>query len=539
MKNLMIGTRLFLGFGIVILLYIITNVIGISTLTQNERELAEVQKVHAAVDSASKVVIDILSIVDTTKAIVISENPEEKQRLLSKIGEYRKAYKGELEILAKNTSTDEGKQLLTKLQETMLAGKSASLKVIDLGMKGDKAEFSRVYELECRPTNDAIFQICKQLQDYYNKYSAMHNDNAVRSGQTAKIGIIVFCLVVVLLCVVICVIITRSITRPIHKCIDVANTTANGDLTVAIDCTGKDETALLMTALQQMVTNLRDMISKTVEVSTGIATASNQLHATSSQIASGADNLASQTNTVATASEEMSATSNDIARSCALAAEASQHSTDAANAGASVVQETISGMDLIADRVQQSSVTILALGTRSEQIGAIVGTIEDIADQTNLLALNAAIEAARAGEQGRGFAVVADEVRALAERTTKATREIGEMIKAIQGETSTAVKAMQEGVRQVEKGAVSSQKSGQALEAILTRIGEVSMQVSQIATAAEEQTATTGEVTGNIQQITEVVQLTATGASETANAAAQLAQQAGVLQELVGRFTLV
>jgi methyl-accepting chemotaxis protein len=198
----------------------------------------------------------------------------------------------------------------------------------------------------------------------------------------------------------------------------------------------------------------------------------------------------------------------------------------------------MSGMNVIAERVRQTSMTIEALGTRSDQIGAIVSTIEDIADQTNLLALNAAIEAARAGEQGRGFAVVADEVRALAERTTKATREIGEMIKAIQNETSDAVKAMEEGVNEVEKGAAFSQKSGHALDEILGRINEVTMQINQIAMAAEQQTATTGVLTGNIQQITDEVGRTALGAVDTAGAAAQLATQARDLQNIVSRFRL-
>jgi methyl-accepting chemotaxis protein len=195
-------------------------------------------------------------------------------------------------------------------------------------------------------------------------------------------------------------------------------------------------------------------------------------------------------------------------------------------------------MNLITDRVSQTATAIGALGTRSEEIGDIIGTIEEIADQTNLLALNAAIEAARAGEQGRGFAVVADEVRALAERTTRATCEIGEMIKAIQGETRSAVKTMEEGVREVEKGANSSLKSGSALDEIMRRIGEVSLQVSQIATAAEEQTATTSEVTSNIQMITDVVTQTAARAEETATAAAQLAGEAQELQKVVGLFRL-
>jgi len=201
-----------------------------------------------------------------------------------------------------------------------------------------------------------------------------------------------------------------------------------------------------------------------------------------------------------------------------------------------VVQETITGMSQIAERVKRTAHTIENLGTCSEQIGEIVGTIEDIADQTNLLALNAAIEAARAGEQGRGFAVVADEVRALAERTTKATKEIAEMIKTIQRETNEAVTAMHEGVLEVENRTAASYESEKALDDILNRINEVSMQINQIATAAEEQTAVTGEITTNVQQVTDVVGRTARGVNEIAAASAVLASDASFLQALVGRF---
>jgi methyl-accepting chemotaxis protein len=193
-------------------------------------------------------------------------------------------------------------------------------------------------------------------------------------------------------------------------------------------------------------------------------------------------------------------------------------------------------MRQIAARVKDSAGTMESLGARGDQIGEIIGTIEDIADQTNLLALNAAIEAARAGEQGRGFAVVADEVRALAERTTKATKEIGEMIKGIQNETRLAVSVMVEGVREVETGTCEAEKSGDALKEILKQISVVSGQVSQIATAAEQQTATTGEISGNIHQITTVVQESARGAEESASSARQLADLADELQQAVGRF---
>ena len=332
--------------------------------------------------------------------------------------------------------------------------------------------------------------------------------------------------------------VARGIAKPLGGAVAVADALAAGDLSINLAITSHDETGQLMRAMQNMVDSLREMIVQTVNVSEGVASAASQLQQTSDKIATGTIEVESQASTVATASEEMSHTTRDIAHNCQLAADSSRSTNEAAMNGSRVVQETITGMLAIAERVKETAGTIDSLGARSEQIGAIIGTIEDIADQTNLLALNAAIEAARAGEQGRGFAVVADEVRALAERTTKATKEIGDMIKAIQRETKQAVSTMNDGVRQVEQGAASSQKSGAALEEILNQIGEVTMQINQIATAAEQQTATTNEIVSNIHQISEVVHLTAQGAEETATAASLLGDQVGDLQRIVSRFKL-
>jgi methyl-accepting chemotaxis protein len=332
----------------------------------------------------------------------------------------------------------------------------------------------------------------------------------------------------------------RTIMKPVDALrlmlMDISE--GEGDLTKRLDDSTKDELAEISRYFNIFIEKLRGIINNIATNSTQVASASDHLHAVSNRIATGAEEVAAQAGTVATAGEEMSATSGDIAQNCQRAAESAQRASQTASRGAKVVENTVSVMGQIAEKVQESAQTVASLGARSDQIGAIIGTIEDIADQTNLLALNAAIEAARAGEQGRGFAVVADEVRALAERTTRATKEIGTMINAIQRETAGAVAAMDQGVRQVEAGTVEAGKSGQALEEILQQINDVVMQVNQIATAAEEQTATTSEISSNMVQITEVVQQTSQGAQEAATAAAQLSGNASELQRLVYQFKL-
>jgi methyl-accepting chemotaxis protein len=350
-------------------------------------------------------------------------------------------------------------------------------------------------------------------------------------------------LVVILMIVLLTVLIRQWISQPIRKLVQQTERYASGDFT-SIDTPSvhgdkpTDEIELLLQGVGTMASALRDILVKVMNSAQEVSAAAAQVNSTARLIASDADAMAGQTITVSTAGEEMSATSGDIAQNCQLAAEGAERASQSAQNGASVVDATIAVMSQIADKVQESARTVESLGVRSEQIGAIIGTIEDIADQTNLLALNAAIEAARAGEQGRGFAVVADEVRALAERTTRATREIGEMIKAIQNETKGAVIAMEQGVNQVEAGTIEAGKSGLALQDILQQISDVALQVNQIATAAEEQTATTSEISSNMQQITEAIQHTVTGAHESATAAAQLNGNAEELQRLVRQFKL-
>ena len=338
------------------------------------------------------------------------------------------------------------------------------------------------------------------------------------------------------LMIVLRVTVTRKLNDFVAKVTDLAR--GEGDLTKQIVVTSNDEFGQLADEINSLVEKIRGIISQIARTSEHVSSSAVELQSNAVQMAAGAEEVSAQAETVATAGEEMSATSGDIAQNCQMASEGSQLASAAAVSGARVVNETIAVMSSIAERVRSSSIAVESLGSRSDQIGAIVGTIEDIADQTNLLALNAAIEAARAGEQGRGFAVVADEVRALAERTTRATREIGEMIKTIQQETKGAVIAMEEGVIEVARGSEKAADSGKALEQILQQINDVNSQIHQVATAAEEQTATTSEISSNMLQITEVVAKTSRGAKESASSANQLSVLAEDLRRIVSQFKI-
>jgi len=332
----------------------------------------------------------------------------------------------------------------------------------------------------------------------------------------------------------------RSIIKPVSAMVLVMREIAKGegDLTSKIEIIGKNELSELGSYLNEFIDKLHDIVKNVVTDSIKVVIASNRVHLLSEEITKESDALASQATTVATASEEMSATSIDIANNCMQAAEGGSVASKVAAEGSTIVQETVAGMNRIAERVRSAAGTVENLGSRSDQIGAIVGTIQDIADQTNLLALNAAIEAARAGEQGRGFAVVADEVRALAERTTKATSEISSMIRTIQSETKNAVDSMEQGVHEVEKGSNDAARSGEALQNILDQINSVNMQVSQIATAAEEQTATTSEISGSIHDITEIARNTSAGSHKSAGASNELLALSEELMTILGKFRI-
>ncbi len=538
LHNLKVGTKLYALIVFLSCLSIIIGALGLHSSKLSNDGLDTVYTDRVVPLKDLKVIADMyaVNIVDTSHKVrngnlKWDEGRKNVDEAVKTIGERWKAYLATTLVAEESKLVEEIKPLMKKA-DTAVASLSEILK------KQDLEALSTFTVTELYPVIDPVSGKFSDLVDVQLKVAKIEYDKSERAYIQSKIVSISAIVVGVLMAGVFGFLIVRSIVAPLAFGVHIANRLARGDLSVEVTVTGTDEPGQLLAALKVMAENIRTTIAQISSTSTQVAAASGQLHAAAEQIATGTEEVASQSAAVATAGEEMAATSRDIARSCQLAADGARLASNSAHNGAEIVDKTVTVMGQIAAKVQESARTVESLVERSDQIGAIISTIEDIADQTNLLALNAAIEAARAGEQGRGFAVVADEVRALAERTTRATKEIGEMIKAIQRETKGAVEAMDLGVQQVTVGTSEASKSGIALRDILVQINDVAMQVNQIASAAEELTATTSEISSNMHQVTEVVQNSSQGAQETATASAQLNGNAEELHRMVRQFKL-
>ena len=537
--NLKIGVKLGIVFGFLLLMIVVMVCFGIGGTHKVNESVEEIAKgsyaktvyafqAHDAINEVAGSIRMLVILKDGNGAVL------EKQKIEAASGHYREALK-KLEDAEKSET---GMKLLENMKSAIAPAAQANNRVMELALSHRQDEATALLVKEAIPLMQKLQEaFAAQVKFQEDNVDATYKKSVAVYARTKWVQIIGGALSVIL-GLLAAIYLIRNFTTRIIRVANTMSRIADGDLTTQLKIYANDEIGELGKSINRMVLSLDTMITSITKTASELASSSNILYGISEQAASSSEEVAAQAGTVVTACEEMVSTSGGIAQNCNIAAESSRQGSDLVTEGVSVVQETVAGMNRITERVKETAATLERLGSRSDQIGEIVGTIEDIADQTNLLALNAAIEAARAGEQGRGFAVVADEVRALAERTTKATKEIAQMIKAIQNETTGAVTSMEEGVKEVERGTQDAAKSGRALDHILSQINAVSMEINQIATAAEEQTATTTEITSNIQQITEVVQLSASCSHDSADAAKELLAQAEELQRLVGRFTL-
>jgi methyl-accepting chemotaxis protein len=332
------------------------------------------------------------------------------------------------------------------------------------------------------------------------------------------------------------VVVSGKVANPLGRLVASFSRGAEGDLRVRVDVDGKDEVGQVSHGFNTFMERLQETIQRVTASSHQLAGASEEISAAAAESAQGARTQQNQASQIATAVAQMAATIAQVSENCRTAAQKARESAAEARDGGKAVDHTGVMMCDLAESVEKVGSQISELGKRSDQIGHIIGVIDDIADQTNLLALNAAIEAARAGEQGRGFAVVADEVRKLAERTGKATKEITEMITAVQQETRAAVEAMKRGTAQAEKGVLATNEAGETLRHIIAGSEAGADMIAQIATTAHEQAAATDQINESVGEIAKITEQAVAGAQQSAKACEDLSNLALDLRTLVSRF---
>ncbi len=539
LKDIKISTRLKGGFAIFILMAVALCVMGIFTFSSMDKKNSYTVNVnHERTIAANNLIEAFQSAFNSLTVITFSKDQTQIAEAKQNIQEQNKICAGEIKKLEKLGVNAEGKSALAKLKEAMNKTEQADNKVIELSEAGNDKEASDIYLSDAKPLEKQQLAMLKSLAGLEDIRLKIGYKEMADSNSMAIMVLLIFAVILIVVGITISLVLTRSITSPIDRLSNLHQLLADGDLTVNLMVNRKDELGRDMLEMKRLIEQWREIIGNVKSAAANISSAGNQLSASAEQMSRGSSIQTERTSQVATSSEEMSQTIVDIARNTGKIAESASKTVNVAKNGQEIVGKSVREVKEIAETVDETSAFVKTLGERSNQIGEIVNVINDIADQTNLLALNAAIEAARAGEQGRGFAVVADEVRKLAERTARATSEIGAMIKAIQEGVENAINAMENATKKVETGVQLSMEGGNSLNDIVESVNELQVMVQQIASATEQMSATSEEISKDIEQIASFSKETSGGSEQITQAAGELTKLSVVLEHAVSGFKL-
>nr|WP_046269692.1 methyl-accepting chemotaxis protein [Pseudomonas syringae] len=385
---------------------------------------------------------------------------------------------------------------------------------------------------------DSLRQQSMDIVTSTEKLMAGQVVSANKEKDSAVTQLLTVAVIVLLLGIFAAILITRQITRPLDSTVTAARRIADGDLTNDLSTTRQDELGLLQNTMQHMTVSLRTLIGGISNGVTQIATAAEELSAVSEQTSAGVTQQKLEVDQVATAMNQMASTVQEVAQNTEDASQAARQASDRAAHGSNVVQHATREISQLAGEVGQLGEAMQRLIQDSDKIGGVIDVIKAVAEQTNLLALNAAIEAARAGEQGRGFAVVADEVRSLAQRTQSSTTEIEALIKSLQDGTGAASELMNASRQRTEGTVALARQAEESLLEITHSIVTIEQMSQQISAAAEEQSAVTDEINRSVISVRDIADQSATATEQSAASTVELARLGSNLQDMVARFRI-
>ena len=539
LRNMNIAPRAFLGFALIGGLML---VLGVFALNQ-------MSKIRAAgEDIASASVPSVKSLDEFTQLtlrlrvlsyrLLINREPDVQQKTFElfemrnqQIRDAQKVYEPLIDGPRERAAYDQYLQLLAQYRQLEDQMKS-------LSRNNQVEDLRKLLNTELLTNSEAVNAALAKLLEINTQQIEETNQEAADQYSSAFNLVVALLVLATGLTCLFAWLLTNSITKPIANALSAAEAIAEGNLTRPIIVDGEDEAGRLLLAMSKMQDKLRDTLQRISGSATQLASAAEELNSVTDESARGLTQQNNEIEQAATAVNEMTSAVEEVARNAVSTSEASKNATTSAGDGRDLVQETVSAIERMSADVQSTATLIGDLANESRDIGKVLDVIRGLADQTNLLALNAAIEAARAGEAGRGFAVVADEVRALAHRTQQSTSEIERMIGSIQGGTEHAVNSMRNSTERAESTLNIARGAGLSLDTINTAIVEINERNLVIASAAEEQAQVAREVDRNLVNIRDLSVQSATGANQTSAASNELSRLALDLNNMVGRFSL-
>ncbi|ROL80688.1 chemotaxis protein [Pseudomonas protegens] len=541
-SNLSISQKLYAGFGVVLLILLLLVLAALRGFDQVSSSVKSNIHSYEVLSQSDALLRSLINIETGMRGYALTG----RDSFLEPLEQGEKAFTDYYARIKSSTADNPEQQArlerLKVLHDQWLhddvQGNLALRRVINAGSQPAEAMAAQISAGRDKAKMDAMRQLTSELREAEKSLQDARSQ-AMDAAKSSALAILIGGgLLAAVLAMLVAWSLSSNLVGRIRQAVEVAKAIAAGRLDSSISATGRDEVSNLLQAFAAMQERLRTMISQIKLGADQLVSASQSISSASLQLSASAQEQSHSASSMAATVEELTVSINHVADNAGDAHALSSESGRQSEEGGSVIQDTLGSMRLIAETVQASASQIGELGQHAEQISSIVSVIKGIAEQTNLLALNAAIEAARAGEQGRGFAVVADEVRLLAQRTANSTQEITEMVDKIQLGTREAVSSMDVGVNQVKSGVELAQQAGEAIVNIRTSSGNVVQVVDQISLALREQTAASQDVARNVERIAQMSQQNSQAVEETTETARSLQQLAQNLEQQVNVFRL-